>query len=165
MLASRTTITRRLMVMVCRLDHCFLVQRLHLVKAANCSRTIQHYNKLKTFILVWIRYYHKTHKMQHKLQLSKTSSTCQQMYKICSRIHQKLRTRLRECYRHPKVQAWATHHKPLLLSIVRVSKIGVTCARLQSRLKKVLRISIILYLLSNIIKNHSKEDLLIKDHQ
>jgi hypothetical protein len=115
--------------------------------------------------LVWIRYYLKIHPMQHKLLLSKTFSTCQQMYKICSRIHLKHRTKLRGCFLHHKVLEWVTHLKLLLHFIVLASKIEAICDRQLSRRRKDLRILIIHYSLSNIIKILSRDNLPIKDHQ
>ena len=163
---SLTIIIHRLMAMACRLDHCFQERRHHQVKVVSYSHTIlEHSNKHKTFILVWIRYYLKIHPMQHKLLLSKTFSTCQQMYKICSRIHPKHRTKLRGCFLHHKVLEWVTHLKPLLHFIVLASKIEAICDRQLSRLRKDLRILIIHYSLSNIIKILSRDNLPIRDHQ
>ena len=144
-LASLTTITRKRMAMVCPLGRCFLERRHRLVKEVSYSRIILHFSKLKTSISVWIKFYLKTHQMQLKLRLSKIFSTCQQMYRICSRIRQRHRTRQRGCFRHRKVQAWVTRHKPLQHSIAQASRTGVTCARLPSLHRKDLRISIILY--------------------
>lgn len=100
-----------------------------------------------------------------KLQLFKTSLICLQMYKICSKIHQKHLIKQNVCFLLLRDLEWVIPHKQLQHSIAQGFKTAETCGKQPSQPKKDLRTLTIHYLLNSIIKSLYKEALQIRDRQ
>lgn len=160
----RHRVTPKLMAQVCQWDHWYLAL-LHLpAKAANSSHITPPSNKHKISILAWTKFFLRT-LTQPKLPLSRTFSTCLQMFKICWKILRKHLIKVRGYSQHLMDQVWATNPKPWPLSIVLGSRIETISVKLPSQLKKALKISTIHFSLTNTTRNPSREVSQISDPQ